>query len=123
MEPKFQTSFIPKNPIVPGQSGIPVVKTYNILAVIATILFIITLLLSGGLFAYKRYLTQQIDQLTADLSKVQANLEPQKVQELVNANSRIISARNLLNEHTAVTQLLMILQQLTVKNIQITKLA
>jgi len=61
MEPKFQTSFIPKKPIIsePG-SRVAVSHSINIFSAIATIVFALTILTSGGVFIYKNILESQI---------------------------------------------------------------
>ena len=120
MDPKFQNSFIPKNPVVvsPGQR---LSKTYtiNIFASIAGVVFVITLLASGVLFAYQRILTNQIASLDGQLVDARAAFQPEKIQELIDANSRVVTAKNLLKKHVVVSEILNLLQSLTVKRLRI----
>ena len=61
MEPKFQTSFIPKKPIVDDVGvGVGVVRETNIFSIIAGIFFVLALLTSGGLYVAKIVINKQI---------------------------------------------------------------
>ena len=123
MEPKFQTSFIPKRPIVSTSgTGFTPVHTTNIFSVIATILFVATLVVSGGLFFYKNVLTNQIALADKSLNDTRVAFQPEKINELIATNSRIIATKNLLNQHIVLSQLLILLQNLTVKKIRFTGL-
>jgi len=124
MEPKFQTSFIPKKPIVSSEgSGIKVVHSANIFSVIATVLFLVTVILSGGIFVYKRVVLSQINQAKKSIEDAREALEPEKIRELIDANSRIVSSKNLLDKHIAASQILLLLQDLTVKMMRFTDLS
>ncbi len=117
MKPKFQTSFIPKRPVIDGsKSTFPVVKNINIFSTIATVLFALTLLVSGGLLGYKYYLTKQIVDADKALNEARAAFEPEKIKELLNASTKIYTIKNLLNDHFVVSELLVLLEQLTLKN-------
>lgn len=117
MDPKFQTSFIPKRPVMSSSKiALPAVKNINIFSTIATLLFILTLLASVGLFGYKLYIVRQIVQADKDLNEARAAFEPEKIKELLNASTRIDTIENLLNNHFVVSELLVLLEQITVKN-------
>ncbi len=119
MEPKFQTSFIPKSPVVSGgEPHVSFARTSSIFSIVATILFIITLLVSVGLFIYKGSLNSQISDSDKSLNAAREAFQPEKIQELLDANSRITSAKTLLDSHVAVSQFLILLQSLTVKNLR-----
>lgn len=117
MDPKFQTSFIPKRPVMSSSKiALPAVKNINIFSTIATLLFILTLLASVGLFGYKLYIVRQIVQADKDLNEARAAFEPEKIKELLNASTRIDTIENLLDNHFVVSELLVLLEQITVKN-------
>src|SRR5690348_11946902 len=104
-EPKFQSSFIPKGPVATAS---PLVTQYakpktTIYGLIATLLFVITILLSLGVFGYERYLLSSIGTMGDNLSSARASLQPDTIQTLVNANKRIIGTKTLLANHTALT--------------------
>ena len=118
MDPKFQTSFIPKNPVV-TQSKIPsiTIPTVNIFSAISTAIFFLTLILIGGLFGYKILLNKQIAQADKDIVQAKQAYQLEAVQSIIDANSRIISTKELLNKHIAVSELFNLLQTLTLKKI------
>ena len=123
MEPKFQTSFIPKKPIVASQGlQLSPVKDINIFSVIATIIFLVTALASGGVFVYKQLITNQIVKADQDLNAAREAFQTEKIQELIDANSRIMATKNLLEKHVVVSELLLLLNALTVKKMRITDL-
>ncbi len=107
MEPKFQTSFIPKSPVVSqANSSVHVTHSTNIFSVIATFVFIVTLIGSGSVFIYKNFLTGQIATDSAQLTAAQNNFEPATVQQLIDANTRLSSVKTLLQNHVAVSAVL-----------------
>jgi hypothetical protein len=121
MEPKFQTSFIPKNPIVATQGpAITVVKSTSIVSFLAVLLFIATLIAFVGLFVYKGVLTQQIADADMSLVDARSNFEPEKIQELLDANTRIGSVTGLLDKHSIISPLLLSLQGSVIRRIRLT---
>ncbi len=125
MEPRFQTSFIPKKPIINDAriaSSSSVVRESNVFNLIAVIVFVATLLASGGLFGYKIYLKQQIDKDNKDISDAQAAFQVDKIKELLDANNRILASKDLLDKHVAVSSLLTLLQSLTVRRLRLVTL-
>ncbi len=124
MEPKFQTSFIPKNPGLGGQSAtMPYVRERNIFSTASTVLFVLMLLVSGGLFGYKIILTNKKETASNSLVAARTTLEPQKIQTLIDANSRIVSTKNLLDKHVVLSELLVLLQQITLQKVSFSSLA
>ena len=122
MEPKFQTSFIPKKPIIdsPGIVVSHSKESSNIFSTIATVFFIITLLVYGSMFGYKIILQNQIISADKSLNDARASLETSKIQDLLDANSRIEATKNLLEKHIVVSELLLLVQSLTIKNFRYT---
>jgi hypothetical protein len=119
MEPKFQTSFIPKKPVGSSQgSGIEKIQSTNIFSITATIIFIVTILVSVGLFFYKNILNNQIETANANIEAARADFEPEKIQQLLDANARILSVKNLLENHVVVSRVLVLMQDLTVKKMR-----
>src|SRR5437870_2852513 len=114
MEPKFNTSFIPKKPVadVPVYVDRRPKGTLNIFSLAATLIFAMTLLGAGGVYLYKNLLTSQIVQADKDVNAARAAFETDKIQDLIQANTRIIATKNLLEKHLAVSQILLLLQSL-----------
>ncbi|MFZ2522386.1 MAG: hypothetical protein WAX44_01335 [Minisyncoccia bacterium] len=123
MEPKFQTSFIPKKPVIDAsRATLPTVKNVNIFSTIATVVFVLTILVSGGLFGYRYYLIGKIVQNDKDLNSARAAFQPETIKQLLDASTRFTTISNLLENHFVVSELLVMLEQLTVKNVAFSEL-
>lgn len=121
MEPKFQNSFIPKKPMGLTQNvGVNVVHSTNIFSVIAGIIFVIALLISGGLFAYGKILDGQIEEVQAKILAARGAYEPEKIKELIDIDRKITSSEDLLRNHVAVSEVLSLLEELTLKKMRFT---
>ncbi len=119
MEPKFQSSFIPKKPLSDSSRVLaPVSKNTNIFSVIATIIFLITLFVSGGLFVYEKIIQKQIGDVKKELDEARVAFETDKINELIDASVRLNSIKGMLEKHFAVSELLFLMQNLTMKTIQ-----
>lgn len=126
MQPTFQTSFIPKKPMTSESglgSGSNVVHQTNVFSLIATICFICAVLVSGGLFGYKIILGKQIDKANEEINATSAVFQIDKIKELIDANDRIVSSKDLLEKHVALSKLLYLFQELTVKKLRLLKLS
>ncbi|HEY4505361.1 MAG TPA: hypothetical protein VJG67_01600 [Candidatus Paceibacterota bacterium] len=123
MEPKFQTSFIPKKPIGSPQSSVSgVIRSTNIMSVVATVVFLVTVLTSGALFLYKSSLNSQIADAKTQIDNDRVAFQPDKIKDLVDVDSRIKSAEALLNNHIVLSDALVRLNQLTLKKMQFSDL-
>ncbi len=121
MEPKFQTSFIPKKPIVTTPGGrVAVVHDTSVLSIIATVVFIVTVLTAGGLFVYQRVLTSQNEESDKEVAAARSAFQPEIIQKLVEASSRIQASEALLNKHVVVSQLLVLVEKLSMKKVRFT---
>jgi len=124
MEPKFQSSFIPQKPIITGLSSTttatssPYAVAPNIFSIIATILFVGSLLVSAGLFGYEKLLTSQIAQADKDLVAARNAFELDTIHNLIDISSHISSTKQLLQKHVVISEVFNLLQSLTVKNVR-----
>jgi|SRR3989338_301759 len=123
MEPKFQSSFIPKKPIITGSVAQSVhVHSVNIFSLLATVIFVITILVAGGGFIYKNVLIGQIATADKNLAAAREAFQPEKIQELIDANAKIMVTKELLEKHVVVSELLAVFQELTVKKMRFSSL-
>ena len=111
MDPRFQTSFIPKKPLVGGASTPS--KTINLFALIATLIFIATLTLAVGVFFYNRLVIGQINENKATLERAKGAFEPDLINKIVRLDDRIGVAEGLLNEHLATSYFFDIIERAT----------
>lgn len=115
METKFQTSFIPKQPItqpVRHSSG------SGLLFLISFIIFIASIAAAGGVFLYGQYIDQSIKEGKKQLERNENAFDPNTIKELTRLNDRISAAEVLLKQHIAASNLFSILSEVTLKNVR-----
>ena len=121
MEPKFQTSFIPKSPATAlGVSKIPSSLQNKTVTIVGIVIFVIALSTSIGVFFYKNMLNGQLVQADKDLSAAREAFAPEKIQELMDQNAKRGWAKSLLEKHITTSELLLLIQSLVVKTIRAT---
>lgn len=117
MEPKFQSSFIPKGPAVSTTTTSSATKYKpagrSFFGFIAVTIFVISVLLALGMFGYKFYLDYNIKQMSAELDNAWTTLEPDVIRELTRLDSRIISTQSLIASHQIITPLFEFLEDST----------
>lgn len=117
MDPRLQTSFIPKKPITAtAVSHSP--RTINLLSLIATILFIISIALAVAVFLYQNLLLKQIESDKASLDRAQGAFEPELIQQIIRLDSRIETGKTLLKSHLAITPFFDLLASVTLKSVR-----
>ena len=89
METKFQTSFIPKKPLVSGTAGTIRSRgpSTSIFMILATVLFIVSLAAAGGAYAYNQYLLTSQTAYQTDLQNRQKEFDPDSVIEKLNTEN------------------------------------
>ena len=105
MDPKFQTSFIPKGPAT-NAGAVNFAdrhKGQGLFGFIATLVFGISVVAALGVFGYNLYLTSQIAQMGTDLAAAKASLDPDTINQISRLNSRIVSTQTLLAQHTVLS--------------------
>lgn len=123
MEPKFQTSFIPKKQVGGDSDRVSFsAEGVNIFTFGATLIFIATIAVYGGLFFYKSYLINKQVESDKALNDARTAIEPEKIQDILDANSRITSSLELLERHLVTTNFLNLLGDSTVKNLKLNDL-
>ena len=119
MEPKFQSSFIPKKPLVSTTGvAVPYRESKNIFSTIASILLVVTLFVTVGTYFYKNILKNQIIAADKELNDAREAFQTQKIEELLNTSSRFRAVRGLLEKHVVASEVFSLLQGYTVKKIR-----
>jgi len=118
METKFQTSFIPKKPVTmagPSRSG-----GMSLFLIVSIIVFLVSLGLAGYVFLEKNLLIQKItaNQSTIETNKSGLTSDSITIESLVELNSRINVAKDLLSRHIAVSPIFNFIQQTTLKSVR-----
>lgn len=118
MEPKFQTSFIPKRPLTASGGGGPARHSVSIFLIISVVIFIISLGGAGFAFAWQKVLLSEQNQYKDDLAADQNQFNTSLINTLSTANTKITLAEGLLQNHLAVSEIFNIISQLTIASVQ-----
>ncbi len=122
METKFQTSFIPKKPVASSIGGLSSApqhrQTTSIFMTIATILFILSLAGAGGSYAYGQYLLSAQRTYKDQLATREKQFNVDLIEQLKAENVKIDSARKVLNNHIALSQIFDIIGRMTIENVR-----
>lgn len=123
MEPKFQSSFIPKGPLATSGTIAKAQRSEkSFFGFLSLLVFILAVVASAGIFGYNRFLDYRISQMGGDLEAARASIDPQSIQELARLDARINSTKALLSQHTVLTPLLDLLEASTVRTVRFTEL-
>lgn len=125
MEPKFQSSFIPKGPLATASTVTPTSRTarHSILGILANIVFTLAVLLGLAVFGYELYLNRNISKMGNDLTVARASLEPEVIEKISNLDERIISTAELLENHIVLSPLFDYLENSTLRTVRFTQFA
>lgn len=116
METKFQTSFIPKKPLIATES-VRVHAHVSIFMIIGTLAFIVSIVIAGGTFLAKSYLLKSQEKLKLDLTENVKRFNLPLIEELKTANTKIDLANELLRSHAAVSEAFHIIAALTAEKV------
>lgn len=115
MEPKFQTSFIPKKPIVASESFVR--KSTDFFMIIAVVIFLGSVVLSVGVYAYKFLLDKNISGLQASLATSREQFDQDFIGYVNRLNTRIETTKDLLGHHVSASTIFGFLASHTLKTI------
>ncbi len=118
MDPKFQTSFIPKRPIVASGMTVSRKSPLNWVSIIAFILFILAALASVGAFLYEKKLIADNKTKQNQIETEIKAFDPALTAQLSTLKTRIDSATDILKRHTALSAFFDLLGKNTVSSIQ-----
>ncbi|MEK7090553.1 MAG: hypothetical protein AAB930_03115 [Patescibacteria group bacterium] len=110
------TSFIPKKSAFPfkkDESSPLYKKSTDILVVGSVIIFVLAVLVTGGLFFYTRMLKDNITELSGSLKRAQAQFESPLLGDLMRTGDAIEAVKNILAKHTAPSRAFEFLERYT----------
>ena len=119
MEQNFQTSFIPKKPMIEQRAVEK--RPIGLFLVIAISFFLVMVLVSAGAYFYRDYLTKSIVQMENDLTKAKGRFEPAEISKLKLLDKRLNASGDILSKHIAISPIFEALNALTMKTIRYTK--
>lgn len=123
VETRFQTSFIPKKPVVSGVAYRGEHQGMSLLSIIALILVILAGLASLGLFLYGQFLKSNIAKIEEDLNQVRLSLDQTALNIFTTLGAKTASAENMLQRHTSFSAITDFLGEITLKNVRFKDLA
>jgi len=88
--------------------------------VLALIAFLISLTATLGVFLYKQYLNQSLNNKAETLEEARAAFEPALIRELTRLDTRLKTSQLLLDQHIALSRLFEFLENNTVQDVQYT---
>ncbi|MES2216733.1 MAG: hypothetical protein V4481_05585 [Patescibacteria group bacterium] len=125
METKFQTSFIPKKPLVPvgGATAPHKHHSTSLFMTIGVFVFLASLVAAGAAYAWKGVLTSSQEKYKKDLADREQQFQVSRIEDLKRTNVRIDLASKLLSEHLAVSQIFDIVSRFTVSDVRFISLS
>ncbi|HEY4513222.1 MAG TPA: hypothetical protein VJH06_01780 [Candidatus Paceibacterota bacterium] len=119
MEQNFQTSFIPKKPMVPerAQSSRPI----GLLFVLSLLILFAVIVATGSLYFYKSALQKNISGMEETLNLAKYRFEPARIAELQVLDKRLRASNEILSKHMAITPVFEALEKITLKTVRYTK--
>lgn len=119
MEQNFQTSFIPKKPIIKERevSSRPV----GFLLILALLILFTVLLATGGLYFYKGSVAQSITDKQNDLTQAQNRFEPSAIKNFQLLDRRLNASSEVLAKHISIVPIFDALSALTMKSVRFTQ--
>jgi hypothetical protein len=119
MEQNFQTSFIPKKPIVKDNASYA--RPTSIFLIISLLVLFTVLLATGGLYFYRTILTNKITSMQNTLNLAKNRFEPSKITELQTLDKRLRASSEILSKHITIIPVFSALEQVTMKSVRFTK--
>jgi len=119
MDQNFQTSFIPKKPII--QERAPSSQPVSVFFIASLVILFIVLLGTGGIYFYKQSETKSLASLQSSLTLDQNNFEPSELTQLQTLDKRLKAATEILNNHISIIPVFNELQKVTMQSVRFTK--
>ena len=119
MEQNFQTSFIPKKPMIEERATAS--RPVSLFTIISIFVFFTVVLATGGLYFYNSLLEKNITQMEADLNLAKNRFEPEKIVQLQVLDRRLVASSEILAKHISITPIFQALQSITLKTVAYNK--
>jgi hypothetical protein len=115
MDPKLQTSFIPKKPMVAetrAKTGI------SLFFLISLIVFLTSLALGAAVYLGQKQLITNLEKDRALLARNQDAFEPLTIETLTRLDRRIEASKRLLEQHVTVSPVFALLEEKTLQTVR-----
>lgn len=115
METKFQTSFIPKKPVVEERRNNSSISLFLLLSIIV---FLVSIGLGGWIFIQKDLLIKNIESAEEVIKSNQGAFELDTIESMIRLDSRIKIAKDLLASHVSISPIFSFLEDKTLKSVR-----
>ncbi len=119
MEQNFQTSFIPRKPIV--EERVVVARSVSLFLAVSVFALFAVLIASGGLYFYRSLIVKNLAQMENDLNLAKNRFEPSRINELQILDKRLRASSAILSSHRTLTPIFEALEAVTMKTVRFTK--
>mgnify|MGYP007080246224 CR=1 FL=1 len=103
--------------------GQPVRRGGGLLYTLSLFVFITSILISGGVFGYQKYLEGKIKSMDGVLVEAREALQPELIKVLTKTNDRFIAAEQIISKHEIVSGFFNLLENLTLQSVSYSSLA
>ncbi|MCC7004600.1 hypothetical protein IT397_01645 [Candidatus Nomurabacteria bacterium] len=118
MDPKIQTSFIPRKPIVGDQNASK--SSINFVSIIVFTIFLTSIALSAGAYVYKYYINNQIVVLKKQFETSKKDFNQNFVDEASRLSQRLSASSDILKNHISASSIFDLLQKNTLQTVSFT---
>ena len=81
-------------------------------------IFILSLVATGGVFAYKKLVERSIENLKSQVASARASLDTRSIEELLAYDNKLKSVTAIVDNHVAMTQYFEMLEESTVSKVR-----
>ncbi len=119
MDQNFQTSFIPKKPMIEKRAVAS--RPIGFLTLASLFIFFSVLLITGGLYFYRGIVKANIAKMDNDLNLSKNRFEPAKITQLQTLDKRLKASSEVLSHHIAISPIFKELEKVTMKSVRYTR--
>jgi hypothetical protein len=117
---RFQHSFIPKKIPLATEREPHVGIVFNLFALVAVIIFAISLVFATYVFIHKNILIKRLEKMSKDLAEQKSALEVNFMKEAFVLDRRLNAVKELLSGHLAPTEIFSLLEANTISSVRFT---
>jgi hypothetical protein len=116
MDQNFQSSFIPKEPMT--EEKVFKKKKAGVSGVLSLSLFIVSIIASVGMYAYKSILNSDIQSLESQMASAEKSIDTKSIDEMVQFSNKLQAAKDIVSKHEVISGFMNSLASSTVSTVQ-----
>ncbi|MDO8521649.1 MAG: hypothetical protein Q7S52_06050 [bacterium] len=123
MDNKFDTAFIPQQPLLKVDGNLRFRERVNLPLIIGFVCLFISVMVYGGLYFYEASMAHRVTVLEKELESKEEILQISEIDRYKAIDARITTAKGLLRGHVAFSAMLGLIEKITAENIGWTSLS